>query len=186
MSAYRRYFIPGATYFFTVVTYQRRQFLTGPMARTCLGSALREVRAARPFQTVAMVLMPDHLHAVWSLPRGDADYPTRWARIKETFTLTFLANGGAEGPRSTSQIRRRERAVWQRRYWEHTCRDEDDLQQCIDYIHWNPVKHGLAKDVRDYPWSTFHQYLQRGEYDQDWGQINPCPEADNMGWEWDT
>jgi putative transposase len=183
MSAYRRYFIPGGTYFFTVVSYERRPILTSPIARSCLGNALRIVKARRPFESVAMVLMPDHLHAVWILPRGDSDYSTRWGRIKETFTLSFLSSGGGEGFRNASRIRRRERAVWQRRFWEHTVRDEDDLQRCIDYIHWNPVKHGLVERVPDYPWSTFHRYARRGEYDWAWGSVNPCPEADQLGWE---
>jgi len=183
MSQYRRYFIPGGTYFFTVVTHRRRPILTSDIARPCLSQAFREVKTDRPFESVVLVLLPDHLHTVWTLPPGDSDYPTRWKKIKEKFTRSFLANGGTEGPRNASRIRRRERAIWQRRGWEHTCRDDDDVERCINYVHWNPVKHGLVKRVRDYPWSTFHRFVQRGEYDPDWGGENPCPEADLLGWE---
>ena len=178
MSSYRRYFLPGATYFFTVVTYERQPILTQPLARSCLRAAIRTVKQKRPFDLVALVLIPDHIHTVWTLPRGDADYPTRWAQIKESFTRRYLAVGGDEGRRSASRARRRERAIWQRRYWEHTVRDEDDLKRCIDYIHWNPVKHGLVERVQDYPWSTFHRFARLGEYDLAWGGVDPCLGAD--------
>jgi putative transposase len=183
MSLYRRYFIPGGTYFFTVVTYERRPILTTPIGRSCLGKALRTVKSKRPFMLVALVLMPDHLHAVWTLPRGDSDYSRRWSQIKKTFTRLFLASGGSKGARCSSRLRRRDRSVWQRRFWEHTCRDEDDLKGCIDYIHWNPVKHGLVEHVQDYPWSTFHRFVRLGEYDL--GDRRPsAPNGANMpGWE---
>jgi len=183
MSSYRRYFIPGGTYFFTVVVHERRPILTTSMARSCIRKAMRTVRKKLPFETVAFVLLPEHLHAVWTLPQGDSDYPLRWGQIKESFTRSFLASGGAEGSRSASRIKKRERAVWQRRSWEHTVRDEDDLKRCIDYVHWNPVKHGLVRRVQNYPWSTFRRHAQLGEYDVDWGSMNPCPEADDLGWE---
>jgi putative transposase len=141
------------------------------------------VRAKRPFDLVAISLMPDHLHAVWTLPPGDCDYPTRWAQIKEAFTRCFLASGGVDGAPNASRIRRRERAVWQRRYWEHTCRDEDDFKRCIDYVHWNPVKHGLVERVVDYPWSTFHRFARMGEYDIDWVSTNAGGDSDEMEWE---
>jgi putative transposase len=181
MPDYRRYLFEGATYFFTVVTHERRPILTDPPARSCLRAAIRCVQQERPFRVVAIALLPDHLHTVWTLPSGDADYVLRWAQIKESFTRCYLAAGGAEGARSVSRQRHRERAVWQRRYWEHTIRNEDDLKRCVDYIHWNPVKHGLVEHMHDYPWSTFHRFVREGEYDLAWGSTDPCPDAEE--WE---
>jgi putative transposase len=183
MSVYRRLFIRGGTYFFTVVTYGRRPILADPLGRSCLRAAIRRVRAKRPFEVIAFVLMPDHLHALWTLPLGDSDYAVRWSQIKESFTRLFLASGGMEGSRNATRVRRRERSVWQRRYWEHTCRDEDDLKRCIDYIHWNPVKHGLVERVQDYPWSTFHRFARLGDYDIDEGIAHPPGDTKNLGWE---
>jgi putative transposase len=175
MSDYRRWFVPGGTYFFTVVTHQRRAILTDAMARRCLRAAFQYVRAQWPFSIVAIVLLPEHLHTVWTLPPGDCDYSTRWRRIKGCFTRDYVDNGGSQGVMNGSRRARHERAIWQRRFWEHTCLDEVDLKRCVDYIHWNPVKHGLALQVRDYPWSSFQRFVRLGEYSLDWGGKNPCP-----------
>jgi putative transposase len=148
-----------------------------------LGKAMREIQAKRPFEVVGIVLLPDHLHTVWTLPPGDDSYSLRWAEIKEKFTRTYLAQGGVEGTRNRSRRRHRERAVWQRRFWEHTCDDEEDLARCLDYLHWNPVKHGLVRRVEDYPWSSFHRYVDMGEYDAAWGSMDPCPGYDTPEWE---
>jgi putative transposase len=138
------------------------------------------VRKKRPFEVVAIVLMPDHLHMIWTLPPGDSNYSLRWSKIKTSFSLSYLASGGTEGMRNASRIRSGERAIWQRRFWEHTIRDEDDLSRCVEYIHWNPVKHGLAERVQDYPWSSFHRYARLGEYDEAWGRTNPCPNTPDL------
>ena len=122
MRKYLRWLVPGGTYFFSLVTHGRRRILTARGARTCLRDALTSVRAEHPFSLVAIVLLPDHLHAVWELPPGDAAYSMRWNQIKGQFTRDYLAQGGIEGPRSRSLKRKRERAVWQRRFYEHTCR----------------------------------------------------------------
>jgi putative transposase len=176
MSEYRRWFVPGGTYFFTVVTHQRRPILATELGRRSLREAFAEVRSSRPILVVAIALLPDHLHAIWTLPVSDVDYSTRWRRIKSCFTRSFLAAHGKEGVLSDSRIARQERAIWQRRFWERTCRDEDDLKRCADYVHWNPVKHGLVSRVRDYPWSSFHRFVRSGEYSIDWGGENPCPD----------
>jgi len=176
MSWYRRNRTAGGTYFFTVVSYRRRRLFDSPMARACLRNALRDVRRRWPFEIEAIVLLPDHLHSVWRLPTGDDNYSLRWQKVKEAFTRSYLASGGSEGPASASRRAHHERAVWQRRFWEHTCRDEDDLKRCIDYVHWNPVKHRLVRRVADYPWSSFHRYVSLGEYSLDWGGIDPCPD----------
>jgi putative transposase len=183
MPNYRRNYVPGGTYFFTVVAHERRPLLTSENARLMFRAAIQSVRANRPFAIIATVLLPDHLHCVWTLPEADADYSTRWRQIKDAFTRSFLREGGEEGSLSASRRRQGERAVWQRRFWEHTCRDQDDLNRCIDYIHWNPVKHGLVKRVSDYPWSSFHRFVEQGVYPIDWGSENPCPGYDEPEWE---
>jgi putative transposase len=169
MPRYRRNFVPGGTYFFTVVTQGRRSFLTEPLARAALRQALREVRARNPVAIDAIVLLPDHLHTIWTLPPGDDRYPLRWRQIKSRFTQLYLERGGVEAPVSVSRAVKGERGVLQRRYFEHTVRDEADRKRCIDYVHINPLKHGLVKRVVDWPWSSFHRYVALGEYTADWG-----------------
>ncbi len=170
MPNYIRNYVPGATYFFTVVTHHRRPFLTSDLARSHLQNAIETVKKDLPFTIDAWVLLPDHLHAIWTLPATDADYSLRWKQIKEEFTRTYLAAGGTEGPVSESRRRRKERGVWQRRFWEHTIEDEDDLIHHYDYLHYNPVKHRLVKRARDYPWSTFHRCVKDGIYPVNWGE----------------
>ncbi|MGC4007301.1 MAG: transposase [Pirellulales bacterium] len=139
-----------------------------------LDCALREaidvVRAKLPFHLVAIVLLPDHLHTVWELPDGDTDYSTRWRWIKTEFTRNYASTSPGTDPRSASRRTRGELAVWQRRFYEHTCRDDADVKRCVDYAHVNPLKHGLVERVRDWPWSTFHRYVRNGEYSLDWGR----------------
>jgi putative transposase len=183
MSWYRRNYVPGGTYFFTLVVAQRRPLFAHEANRKLLAHAMRSVRVKRPFKIVAQVLLPDHLHAIWTLPRGDDAYSLRWRQIKEQFPRDFLAAGGRESPRSVSRIRHRERAVWQRRFWEHTCDTEEDLEQCVDYVHWNPRKHGLVNRVADYPFSTFHSFVERGQYDLEWGGVDPCPNYSTPEWD---
>ena len=169
MPNYRRNLVPGGTFFFTVVTNHRRRFLTDEPARVALRQAIREIRARRPFAIDAIVLLPDHLHTVWTLPPNDALYPLRWRQIKSRFTQIYLAAGGIETTISVSRAIKGERGVLQRRYHEHTVRDEDDRKHRIDYVHINPLKHGLVKRVIDWPWSSFHRYVRLGEYSPDWG-----------------
>lgn len=116
-----------------------------------------------------MVMLHDHMHAIWTLPPGDAAYPKRWGAIKKHFTQSWLALGGAEKSRSPSRIAHRRRGVWQRYYAEYTLRDERDYQRHFDYIHYNPVKHGLVESPGDWPYSTFHRWVKRGAYNPDWG-----------------
>ena len=175
MRRYIRNYVPGGTFFLTVVTYQRRPFLTDDLARPLLRDAFRVVRQKWPFEMVAIVLLPDHLHAIWSLPQGDADFSKRMQKAKENFTKRYLAAGGKSLPATPSETEHNERGVWQPRFWEHTVRNEKDLKRCADYIHWNPVKHGLVRKVAEYPWSSYHRYLRWGEYAGDWGAEDPCP-----------
>lgn len=172
MPNYRRYRVPGGTYFFTVVTQGRARILTTAEARKSFRAAIEECRRQWPFRIDGIVLLPDHLHAIWSLPRGDDDYKTRWAFIKKEFTKRWLAAGGSEQVISPARRARRRRGVWQPRYWEHVIEDEDDFESHLDYIHYNPVKHGLVESPRDWPYSSFHRWVRRGAYDPDWGRGN--------------
>jgi putative transposase len=175
MSRYLRYFVPGAMYFFTVVTHQRRGILATDLGRACLHNALETIRTRWPFDLTAIVLLPDHLHTVWTMPLGDAHYPRRWRRLKEEFTEAFLQGGGQEGTVSASRRKRKERGIWQRRYWEHTLDDESDFERHMDYIHYNPVKHGFVKCPRDWPYSSFHRLVKEKIYAENWGCVENGP-----------
>lgn len=169
MTDYRRAKVEGGYYFFTVVTHNRRPFLTEPLARRCLRTAWKQTRDLSYFEVIAVCLLPDHLHCIWKLPDSDCDFSLRWARIKAYFTRDFINNGGLEFGQTPSRSGKRERAIWQRRFWEHRICDETDLQRHVDYIHYNPVKHGLVEDVEDWPWSSYHRYLKTSRYsDQHW------------------
>ena len=165
MTQYRRAKFCGGCYFFTVVTYKRRRFLADDLSRACLRSAWRSVRLNRPFEVVALCLLPDHLHCLWRLPEGDNDFSQRWMLIKKGFTRRYLKAGGRESGQSLSREKKRERGIWQRRFWEHQIRDQEDLQKHVDYVHYNPVKHGLVHAVEDWPWSTYHRFVRDGFYE---------------------
>ena len=128
-------------------------------------AAYMDVQKQYPFETIAVCVLPNHIHAIWTLPPDDADYSLRWRLIKTKFSAHFPH---AENL-SASKRRRNERGIWQRRFYEHTVRDETDLQRCADYIHFNPVKHGLCGNVRDWPFSSFHRYVRDGWLPLDWG-----------------
>jgi REP-associated tyrosine transposase len=163
MTDYRRNFIPGGSFFFTVNLAERRLRLLTEHIDT-LRIAFRETRQNHPFTIEAMVVLPDHLHVVWTMPEGDADFATRWRLIKTGFSLRL-----ADGERiSDSRAAKGERGIWQRRYWEHTIRDERDFAHHVDYIHINPVKHGLVTRVQDWPYSSFHRMVKLGIYPEDW------------------
>ena len=163
MPNYRRAFVPGGTYFFTVAIADRRAALLTERI-DALSHAFRMVRAWRPFAMPAFVVLPDHLHCIWALPENDADFPARWNRVKGEFSRHVDGRGYA----SPSRISKRERGIWQRRYWEHLIRDERDLRNHIDYIHFNPVKHGLVTQVADWPHSSFHRFVREGVLPVDW------------------
>jgi len=173
MPDYRRAKIPGATYFFTVVTFNRRPFLATEPAISCLRAVIRRIKAKRPFSLDAFCILPDHIHCIWTLPLNDADYSTRWNLIKGMFTKNFRKTTGLNSPDAWSRYKKRERPVWQKRFWEHWLRDRDDLNRHLDYLHFNPVKHALAHKPGDWPWSSFAHYLAKGWYDSDWGRQEP-------------
>jgi putative transposase len=163
---YRRTKTPGATYFFTVVTFARRTILCDPENVVLLRDAFRTVKSRHPFTIDAFVLLPDHLHCIWTLPPGDMDYPTRWMLIKRHFSLHCADI--YKSPSNPSRRLKREQSLWQRRYWEHQIRDDGDFEKHCDYIHWNPVKHGLVSRVVEWPHSSFHRFLNLGIYSREW------------------
>ncbi len=174
MSHYRRYFIPGGTFFFTIVTENRAPLFGKEPARNLLGSVMRRCFMKYPVEVIATVLLPDHLHALWTLPSGDAQFSQRWSWIKGQFTRCWLSNDRGDLSRQSNRESEGRRNVWQRRFWEHTIRDESDLEAHFDYIHYNPVKHGLVTSPRDWPWSSFHRWVAKGHYPAAWGAgINP-------------
>lgn len=168
MPNYRRLFRPGGTFFFTLVTHRRKPLFAHDSARRFLHNAVHEVQLRWPFDLTAIVLLPNHLHCTWKLPDGDQNFSTRWACIKKRFSQLWLASGALESRVSDSRRRQRERGVWQKRFWEHAIRDEDDLIHHVNYIHYNPIKHGLARCPHAWPYSSFHRWVKEGYYREAW------------------
>lgn len=163
MVHYRRNRLPGGTYFFTV-TLRDRGADTLTRHIDTLRTVMRETRARRPFRTEAIVVLPDHLHAIWTLPDGDADYPGRWRSIKAAFAMRLGKAGMALQKNAKGEV-----DLWQRRYWEHTISNDADYASHVDYLHFNPVKHGHVQSVRDWPHSSFHRFVRDGKLKEDWG-----------------
>ncbi|GLR11927.1 transposase [Chitinimonas prasina] len=164
---YRRAWCPGGTYFFTVNLLQRHNNDLLVRHVAALRAAVAHVRASHPFIIHGWVVLPDHLHCVIELPHGDADFSLRWRLIKGHFSKQIPKLE----IRSTTRMQRGERGIWQRRYWEHLIRDETDYRSHMDYVHINPVKHGLVQSVSDWPYSTFHRLVARGVYPADWAGV---------------
>jgi putative transposase len=164
MSRYRRANIEGGAFFFTLALANRSSdLLIREIDR--LRRAYKLVQERFPFETIAICILPDHLHALWLLPEGDADFSSRWSLFKSGFSRGLPA---AES-RSASKTAKREKGIWQRRYWEHAIRDDTDLERHVEYIHYNPVKHKLVSRVADWPHSSFHRYVEQGILPADWG-----------------
>lgn len=181
MSHYRRYFQPGGTYFFTLKTEFNASLFANDNAVRLLGTILRKTQNKWPFEMPAIVLLPDHWHALWTLPPGDSNYSARLGWLKLQFTGNYLRAGGKEQWTSASRRRNRRRGVWQRRFWEHTIEDENDYERHFDYIHWNPVKHGYVKSPAEWPHSSFHRWVAAGVYPANWGSsILPPPTIDGL------
>jgi putative transposase len=168
MPNFRRAIVPGGTFFFTVVTYQRAPILCEPRAIELLRCVLRTCVARWPFQIDAIVVLPDHLHAIWTLPPGDSSYSARWGWLKKEFTKAWLAAGACEQRQSRGRERDRRRGVWQSKFWEHTVRNQGDYARRMDYVHYNPVKHGYASCPHLWEWSSFRRCAQGGLYSVDW------------------
>jgi putative transposase len=166
----------GLTLFFTVVTYQRQPLFENETARRCLGEVFRITRNKYPFIQQAVCLLPDHIHCIWTLPENDDNYSLRWASIKANFTRLYKDKQD-DISLNTSRKKRREKGFWQRRFWDHVIRNEEDLSRHVDYIHYNPVKHGLVNSPSEWKWSSFPNYVERGIYDPDW---NPYLKEDSL------
>jgi putative transposase len=163
MVRYRRNFVPGGTFFFTVTLRDRRSSALVEHVDMLRG-AFRTIRATHPFHLDAIVILPEHLHAIWTLPPDDADFPGRWRRIKAAFTRGVGQTGEKLGRNARGEC-----DLWQRRFWEHTIRDDGDFQRCVDYIHYNPVKHGLVASPAEWRWSSLHRFISQGTLPSDWG-----------------
>jgi putative transposase len=163
MPQYVRAFVPGGTFFFTVNLLERRRHLLVEHV-DALRAAFVMTRRLRPFNLDAVVVLPDHLHCLWTLPPGDADFSSRWHSIKSSFSRNIPA-----GERlSARRLKKGERGIWQRRFWEHAIRDEEDFACHADYIHFNPVKHGYVTRPLDWPYSSFRRFMKQGIYPEDW------------------
>ncbi len=163
MVKFRRNYVPGGTYFFTVTLRDRRSSaLTEHI--DLLRKSFRDTIEEHPFEIVAISVLPEHLHAILTLPENDSDYSRRWQAIKSRFSMSLVKSGVPLG-----KDRRGEYRFWRRRFWEHTIRDEQDLEAHVDYVHYNPVKHGWVTRAVDWPFSSFHRYVRLGWLNVDWG-----------------
>lgn len=163
MTSYVRARIPGGCYFFTVALADRQSSLLIDAIGE-LRQAFTYVKRRLPFEIEAIVVLPEHLHALWRLPEGDCDYSTRWMMLKGHFSRALPS----VERRSASRARKRERGIWQRRYWEHVIRDDIDFERHLDYIRYNPVKHGHANSPAAWPYSSFGKLVARGWYPPGW------------------
>ncbi|MES2073938.1 MAG: transposase [Pseudomonadota bacterium] len=164
---YRRADIPGAMYFFTVNLADRKSRLLTEQI-DALRNAMRKIRQSHPFEIIAMVVLPDHLHAIWRMPEGDPDFPLRWSLIKAAFSRALAKTETVE----PSRTKKRERGIWQRRYWEHQIRDDDDLEKHVAYIYFNPVKHGHVARAVDWPYSSIHREIAEGNVTEEWAYLD--------------
>jgi putative transposase len=181
MPNYRRANIGGGTYFFTVNTLNRQTFLLNDDVRAALREGIALVRQSYPFTVNAWVLLPDHLHCIWTLPSDDRDFSTRWRVIKRTVTQRCGTPLNRPDLMTAWRTQRKQGTLWQHRYWEHLIRDENDYRRHVDYIHWNPVKHGYAKRAGEWPYSTFHRHVAAGVYPPDWGINASIIDVGNFG-----
>lgn len=170
MPNYRRVKIEGGTYFLTIVTYKRKNIFSSLENRELLLQSINHVSLFHPFFLEAYCILPDHFHFLCRLPEDDGNYSTRVSEIKKRFSKKYLETHERPLARDVSQIKRGESGIWQLRFWEHYIRDEEDLNRHIDYIHYNPVKHGLVDKVRDWSSSSFFDYVKAGYYSIDWGE----------------
>jgi putative transposase len=176
---YRRSRAKGAAFFFTVVTHERRRFLCEEASIKLIREAFQQVIKRHPFTVDAFVLLPDHLHCLWTLPENDADFSMRWRQIKSCFSRKCHAE--FKGGQADARLFKSEQAIWQHRFWEHQIRDDGDFAKHVEYIHFNPVKHGLVNSPKAWPHSTFHRFVKQGIYPDDWGADKAIDFDENVG-----
>jgi putative transposase len=172
MVQYRRNYQAGVLYFFTVTLKNRNATLLTDYIDQ-LKKSLQRAQKERFYETKAIVILPDHIHAIWKMPEADQNYSLHWRKIKSYFTHALSVQGVP-----IAKNKRGEFNLWQTRFWEHTITNENDLENHINYIHYNPVKHGLVKRVRDWPYSSFHRYVKNGILDIDWGSTHKSNDRD--------
>jgi putative transposase len=178
---YRRAKTAGATYFFTVVTFNRQHLFKTDANIQLLRQAFYTVKQRHPFDIDAIVLLPDHLHCIWTLPENDANFSMRWRLIKTYFSRHCPESHKCY--RSLARLKKQEQAIWQRRFWEHQIRNERDFERHVDYIHYNPVSHQLVDAPCNWPYSSFRRYVEQGVYSNDWGADREITFQDTVGWE---
>lgn len=169
MSQYIRSHTKGATYFFTLVSYNRRRIFCEDDFLQTFKKSIKQVQQQYPFEIIAWVQLPDHIHCIWRMPTNDANYSMRWSQIKCLTTQACTQYHLPIDDLSRSKVKRNERGIWQRRFYEHQIKDEVDFIRHMDYLHFNPVKHGLVGKVSEWPYSSFHRYVKQGLYMEDWG-----------------
>lgn len=183
MPEYRRNYQKGGTYFFTVVTHRRLPIFDNDDAVTILRESFKACMRKRPFKIDAIAVLPDHLHCIWTLPSDDEDYSIRWKEVKSGFTKQCIHSSKINTLTPTaSMVKKGEKGIWQRRFWEHTIRDERDYSMHCDYLHYNPVKHGLAAKPYEGPYSSFQRFVDKGIYQRNWGEVEP-PFPEGLGGE---
>ncbi len=176
---YRRSRAKGAAFFFTVVTHGRRRFLCDEANIKLIKEAFQHVITRHPFTVEAFVLLPDHLHCIWTLPENDSDFSMRWRQIKSYFSRK--CRDQSKGTQADAHLATGKHPIWQPRFWEHQIRDEMDFVNHVEYIHFNPVKHGLATSPKAWPHSTFHRFVTQGMYPFDWGADKEIDFDKNIG-----
>ena len=169
MPEYRRVNVKGGTYFFTVVTYERRPIFKHPDAIYLLKECLEVIKGMHPYDIKAIVILPDHLHTIWTLPENDSDYSKKWQMIKSSFSKLYRDKRVVRV--RDSYVSKGEKGIWQRRFWEHLIKDQSNFNRLCDYIHYNPVKHGLVYSPSEYEFSSFQDFVTQGVYSSDWGNI---------------
>lgn len=171
MPEYRRVFSKGGTYFFTVVNNQRMPLFADDSKIIYLEKCINIIMREYPFNIDAMVILPDHIHTIWTLPETDDDFSVRWMLIKKRFSTQY--SDIIRPPITESRMKKREQGIWQRRFWEHLIHDNEDFNIHCDYIHYNPVKHGLVRSPGLWKHSSFNQFFEKGYYQANWGANEP-------------